>query len=278
MLRRLYGCAVRLHPPSFRRRFGEEMLYIFDQQGGTLAALGVTLDCVLSLLRQWTLRPHIGTELAPAPLLSPAADHVPSFVSLDPFQPRASAIIPGALLSLVLFYMTVLAIPYSWIHILDLRFFPEIAGDPTQPLSRDSRKLPEHLQVDVIPTEPEGIQRSDDPRTTNIASGSPHIPAAPDRTHGVTIWLEPYVGKYISKQPPTKISIQIEGEPPRGYHLALSLAAPGQPSFALSPVSPARFVIVGAKHSYVGFTADVQGRICCLSLVVHGNTISAERE
>jgi hypothetical protein len=31
MLRRLYRCAVRMHPSSFRRRFGEEMLYIFDQ-------------------------------------------------------------------------------------------------------------------------------------------------------------------------------------------------------------------------------------------------------
>ncbi len=58
MLRRLYRCAVRLHPSSFRRSFGDEMLYIFDQQKGTLAAVGVTLDCVFSLLRQWTLRPR----------------------------------------------------------------------------------------------------------------------------------------------------------------------------------------------------------------------------
>ena len=63
MLRRLYRCVVRLHPFSFRRRFGEEMLYIFDQQKGTLSALGVMLDCVFSLLRQWTLRPHFGIEL-----------------------------------------------------------------------------------------------------------------------------------------------------------------------------------------------------------------------
>ncbi len=272
MLRRLYGCAVRLHPPSFRRRFGEEMLYIFDQQGGTLAALGVTLDCVLSLLRQWTLRPHIGTELAPAPLLSPAADHVPSFVSLDPFQPRASAIIPGALLSLVLFYMTVLAIPYSWIHILDLRFFPEIAGDPTQPLSRDSRKSPQHLQVDVIPTEPEGIQ------SKTIASSSPHIPAAPDRTRGVTIWLDPYVGKYISNHPPASISIQIEYDPIRGNHLSLSLAASGHSGLALAPVSRTKFIIEGLENSYVDFTADAQGKICCLSFVVNGNATTAQRE
>jgi hypothetical protein len=271
MLRRLHRCAVRLHPSSFRRRFGDEMLYIFDQQKGTLAALGVMLDCVLSLLRQWTLRPHIGTELPAAPLRSPTADHIPSFETLDTFQPRASAIINGTLLSLILFYMTVFAIRYSWIHVLNLRI-PEIAVNRTQPLSRDSKKSSEHLQVDVLPTE------SDDPQSKTIASSSPRTPAAPVRTRGVTIWLDPYVGKYISNYPPAKISIQIEGDPLRGDHLSLSLATAGHPSLALSPVSPARFVIVGAENSYVDFTADAQGRICCLSFVANGNVIAAQRQ
>jgi hypothetical protein len=78
------------------------MLYIFDQQTGTLAALGVMLDCVLSLLRQWTLRSHTGTELTAGPLRSATENHTPSF---DTFPPRASAIIYGALLSLILLYM-----------------------------------------------------------------------------------------------------------------------------------------------------------------------------
>ena len=275
MLRRLCRCAVRLHPSGFRRRFGEEMLYIFDQQRGTLAALSVMLDCVFSLLRQWTLRPHTGTELPAAPLLSPAANHIPSFESLDPFRPRALAVIHGALLSLILFYMTVLAIPYSWVRVLNLHF-PEITGYTTEPLSRDSEEPSERLQVNVIPTESDDPQRSDD---KTIASSSPRTSAAPVQPRAVTtIWLESYVGKYISNQPPARISIQIEGEPPRGYHLSLSLAAAGHPSFALSPVSPARFVMVGAKSSYVEFTADVQSRICCLSLVVNGNAITAQRQ
>ena len=271
MLRRLYCCAVRLHPSSFRRRFGDEMLYIFDQQRGTPAALGVMLDCVLSLLRQWTSRLHIGTELPASPLRSPTADHIPSFESLDPFRPRASAVIHGALLSLILFYMTVLAIPFSWIHILNLRF-PEIAGDPTQSLSWNSRKSSERLQLDVLPT------GSDVSQTKPNASSSPHAPAGPVQPHRVVISLDLYVGEYVSNHPPAKISIQIEGDPLRGNHLSLSLAAAGHPSLALSPVSPARFVIGGLENSYVDFTADAQGRICRLSFVVNGNAITAQRQ
>jgi hypothetical protein len=236
MLRRLYRCAVRLHPSSFRRRFGEEMLYIFDQQKGTLPALSVMLDGVLSLLRQWTLRPHISIELPAAPLLSPAADHIPSFETLDPFRPRASAIIHGAVLSLILFCMTVFAIRYSGSHILNLHI-REIGIDWDQQVR-------------------------------------------PQAHPGPSTWLplDPYVGEYISNHPPAKISIQIEGDPLAGNRLSLSLSAAGHRSLALSPVSPARFVVVGAKNSYVDFTADARGRICCLSFVTSGNAIAARRQ
>lgn len=132
MLRHLYRCALRLHPASFRRRFGDEMLYIFDQHKGTVPAVGLTLDCVLSLLRQWTFRRDAGFEIIAAPLLRPAADHTPSFETLNSFRPRASAIINGAILSLILFCMTVFAIRYSWIRVLNVRI-PEIGSNSTQP-------------------------------------------------------------------------------------------------------------------------------------------------
>lgn len=271
MLRRLCRCAVRLHPSSFRRRFGEEMLCIFDQQSGTLAAIGVMLDCVLSLLRQWTLRPHIGTELPAIPLLRPAAEPMPSFETLDPFRPGASAIIHGALLSLLLFYMTVFVIPYSWNYDSNVRI-PGSAGDPPQALSRDSTKSSESLQVDVIPTE------AADPQSKTVASSSPRAPAVPVQTRGVRIVLDPYVGKYISNYPAATISIQVEDDPLSGSRLSLSLAASGHPRLALSPLSRAKFVIVGTNDSYVDFTADAQGRICCLSFVTNGNAITAQRQ
>jgi hypothetical protein len=266
MLRYLYRCAVRLHPSSFRRRFGDEMLYIFDQQKGTLAALGVMVDCVCSLLRQWTLRSNIGIELPAAPMLSPAEEHIPSFETLDPFRPRASAVIHGAALSLILFCMSVFAVRYSWIHILNLRI-PRVAVNSSEQVGPKTRQ-----QIDVIPTEDESVQ------SKTIESGSPHVADAPVRARGVMIWLDPYVGKYISKSPPTEISIQIERDPLKGDHLSLSLAAAGHPSLALSPVCPTRFVIDGAGNSYVDFTAYARGKICCLGFVINGNAITAQRQ
>lgn len=271
MLRRLYRCAVRLHPSSFRRRFGEEMLYIFDQQTGELATLAVTLDCVLSLLRQWTLRPRHSTGLPAAPAGTPTSGHIPSFETLDSFQPRKSAIVHGTLLTLILFYMTVFGIRYSWIHVLNIHI-PEVGANPTEPLSGDFKKSTTHVQVDVIPTESEAAQRK------TLASTGPRTAAAPLPPRPVTIWLDQYVGKYISINPPAQIWIRIERDPFTGDHLSLSLADSGAPSVALSPVSAARFVLVGAENSYVDFTADVQGRICCLSFIANGGIITAQRQ
>ena len=266
MLRRLYRCAVRLHPSRFRQRFGDEMLYIFDQQRGALDALGVTLDCVFSLLRQWTLRPHTRTELAAPALRSPAPDHIPSFESFDTVLPRTSAIFHGTLLSLIVFYMTVIAIPYSWIHVLHLRY--PYANEPTQPHSRGSK-------VDVVRPEDVTPTEGDDRQSKAIASSL--APVAPVQPHAVEILLDAYVGRYISKYPPEKISIQIEGDYP-SPHLSISLAAAGHPSLALSPVSPMKFVIIGAENSYVDFTADAAGKIRSLSWVVNGKVITAQRQ
>jgi hypothetical protein len=251
MLRHLYRCALRLHPSSFRRRFGDEMMYIFDQQKGTRAALDVIQDCVFSLLRQWLLRPHV----AVGSLRSPDSDHIPSFETLEPFQPCAAAIIHGMVLSLILFYwqfnsMSAFSVRHSWIQVSNLHI-PKIPAP-----------------VDVLPTE------ADNPQSKTIASRSPRTSAAAVLPRGVG----PYVGKYISKYPSAKISIQIERDPLSGDRLLLSLAAAGQPNLALSSVGPARFVIVGAKNSYADFTADAQGRICCLSLVLNGKVITAQRQ
>ncbi|MGO8793526.1 MAG: hypothetical protein ACLQLC_01780 [Candidatus Sulfotelmatobacter sp.] len=205
------------------------------------------------------------------------ADDFPSFETLDAFRPRTWAIIHGSLLSLLLFFMSVFAIRYSWIHVLNLRF-PEVVVNTTQPSNGNSAKLSEYRQLDVIPTE------TADPRSKTIASTSPRpgvvaaVPAAPVPTRGVTIWLEPYVGKYVSINPPAKIWIQVENDPLKGDRLALSLAAGSHSGLALSPVSPTRFAITGVGDGYVNFTADAQGRIGWLTLVVGGKAIAAQRQ
>jgi len=309
MLKRLYCLAVRLHPESFRQRFGDEMLYIFDQQRGVLAKLLVTWDCILSLLRQRTLR--TATEM-PAAIANPASGF-PSFHSLDPFQPSASAIINGAMLTLILFYMTVTAVPYSWIHILHPRTV-EIAGEPPQahrhnthrfpaispldilPTDPDVHKLSLPLQPDVISTHSEATRskdlnalvafrrkmllsdRSDSAVTQSKNSRSDAVGLAPSLLpHREMLLLDQYVGKYVSTNPPMTIWIQMESDPLQGDHLSFSSAPTGHPTLALKPVSPSNFIITGARNSYIEFATDVHGRICCLSFVVNSNALMARR-
>jgi hypothetical protein len=116
MLRPLYRCVLRLHPSGFRGRFADEMLSIFDHSVGKPAALRLLVDGLVSLARQWALRSEFRHELSPAQ--EPGADDIPSFYTLDPFRPRAGAVIHGLVLSTALFCLTCFAIRYSWIHIL----------------------------------------------------------------------------------------------------------------------------------------------------------------
>jgi hypothetical protein len=133
MFRSLYRCVLRLHPSRFRKRFADEMLSIFDQGAGKSAPVKLLLDGLVSLVRQWTLRPEFWRDVAPAP--QPAPEGIPSFSTLDPFRPRAGAVIHGLVLSTAIFCLTCFAIRYSWIHVLHVHI-PEVQFDiplPIQP-------------------------------------------------------------------------------------------------------------------------------------------------
>src|SRR5438477_4297040 len=56
MTRPLYQCLLRMHPPAFRRRFAEEMLWIFDEAAPAQGAGLFFADGLTSLMRQWWLR------------------------------------------------------------------------------------------------------------------------------------------------------------------------------------------------------------------------------
>jgi len=59
MTRRVYRLLVLLHPPAFRRQYGVEMLWIFDQMGSEVRTLPLMRDVVVSLLRQWFVRSRL---------------------------------------------------------------------------------------------------------------------------------------------------------------------------------------------------------------------------
>ena len=88
MKRRLYMWLLRLHPPNFRQRFGDEMLGIFDEVALTGGALSLLADAFVSLWRQWLLRPEFRTR----PLLTasggPSLDGVPAFPLCESGPPR----------------------------------------------------------------------------------------------------------------------------------------------------------------------------------------------
>jgi len=56
MIRALYTSLLRLHPPAFRRRFANEMLWIFDEALLSEGALVLLFDLLISVTRQWLLR------------------------------------------------------------------------------------------------------------------------------------------------------------------------------------------------------------------------------
>jgi hypothetical protein len=134
MLRPLYRYVLHLHPPAFRKRFADEMLSIFDHSVGKRNAFRLLMDGLLSLARQWALRPEFRHELSSTQ--QPAADGIPSFSTLDRFRPGAGAMIHGLVLSTAVFCLPCFAIEYSWIHVLHVRI-PEVQFESPRSIQAD---------------------------------------------------------------------------------------------------------------------------------------------
>jgi hypothetical protein len=58
-MRFLYALLISLHPLSFRKRFAQEMLLIFDEAASSWGASSLFCDAILSLLRQWLIRSEL---------------------------------------------------------------------------------------------------------------------------------------------------------------------------------------------------------------------------
>ena len=96
------------------------MLSIFDHTSGHWQRIRLFVDGILSLIRQWSLRPEFWNDVSAVPSTQAALDGLPSFCSLEPFRPRLSAVIHGVILTTTLFTLTCFAIRYSWIHVLQI--------------------------------------------------------------------------------------------------------------------------------------------------------------
>lgn len=277
MLRLFYKCVLLLHPPGFRKRFAAEMLSIFDHASRKRAALMLLADGVLSLARQWTLRPEFWTEVPPAEAQQAVTEGIPSFHTLDPFRPRASAIINGLVLSTAVFCVTCFAIKYSWIHVLHVHI-PEVEFENPHsilPKSQGARATDARFEKPVLPRPqaehktpiasvvppPEAQVQpppSSRPPQQNLAQTSaagssreamkPALPP-PSTTSVTEVELQSYSGIYLAESP-NSLTIKISVE---GGHLAMAIS--GQPKRELIQVSEAKFVAQGKEDCWIEFAA-----------------------
>ena len=126
MLRVVYRWVLRAHPPYFRQRFGGEMQSIFDCAESPGMEVGLFVDAVLSLLRQWSLRPQFWEQ----PNLQAVADGSPLFHTLDSFKPRAIALLYGALLSAFVLNGICWTMGYAWNHPIFIQIKQPIISPP----------------------------------------------------------------------------------------------------------------------------------------------------
>lgn len=118
MIRWLYARLLRLHPARFHQRYGEEMLWIFDQAAAQGRTGSLFADAVLSLWRQWTRRPEFWHQ--PEIARRAALDGVPAFYIGAGDTPRASALLHGGVLSLIVFGAVCYTLSHSNSHVFPL--------------------------------------------------------------------------------------------------------------------------------------------------------------
>jgi hypothetical protein len=118
MVRFLYSGLLWLHPARFREHYGQEMLWIFDQAAAQGRTAPLFADALLSLWRQWTLRPQFLHQPANANRM--ATDGQPTFYIGGGDMPRASALVHGGLLSLIAFGAVCYTLSHSNSHIFPL--------------------------------------------------------------------------------------------------------------------------------------------------------------
>jgi hypothetical protein len=81
-MRFLYASLIRLHPPSFRTRFADEMRLTFEEAAHSWGPSALLGDALLSLLRQWLIRSDLCKWL-----VAGIAGLVPLLIAFGTFLP-----------------------------------------------------------------------------------------------------------------------------------------------------------------------------------------------
>jgi hypothetical protein len=151
-----------MHPAPFRHRYEKEMLAIYDDVAACRGVLGLFADGVVSLFRQWVLRPDF-RRMPTAEVVPVSSGEIPLLASLDSYTLRPAALLIGCVLSVALFSAVVIASERpgklsSWL------IGVHKATGSVQPISRSSLAEAEPNTLVRLGEEPENPWRA-------IASG-----------------------------------------------------------------------------------------------------------
>lgn len=159
MTRLIYVLLLRCHPRPFRRKFADEMLWIFDQERTSRQSAGLLIDAVVSLARQWVLRPDFRKLQPAATAVGPP--HLASlFQLIESTPPRTAYLLHGALASLAWFALIAFAVKRGG------EFPPLVLGTHHQSphllgVERSSIEPPElTTEVRVQPPPPDPLETS----------------------------------------------------------------------------------------------------------------------
>lgn len=274
MLRFLYRCVLHAHPSYFRQRFADEMMSIFDHTEGMFCASRLFIDGVISLFRQWVLRPEFWEE----PVTPAVADAAPLFYTFEKTKLRTAALLCGVLLSLMVLDGICWTMGYAWNHpvFMDIRpgygpggRVPEgqlivppvphtrVAAEP--PLYTDQGRVLLIFKSPIHPkTTTTGPQNDID-----LPQAAPSLPSGDLHTPGTTApvldlplsMLQSYAGTYASESAATpKVVITLDKS-------RLTLDISGEFRRPLVPICEAIFVAVDMPNCVVEFARNSIGTV-----------------
>ncbi len=155
MLRSVYRGLLWLHPPYFRERFGDEMLSIYDQAAGRMAAGKLVGDALVSLVRQWVLRPAYWQDPVKSERFPFVSAGIPSFFTFEHSRPSNAVLFHATTATSIVFLIISLAIVRSKPSTLKLYVpsiqFEEFSSASSSEESGNSSSQPHAPSVEQAP-------------------------------------------------------------------------------------------------------------------------------
>jgi len=137
MLRWMYIRLLWWHPAAFRWRFGDEMLACFDNTQGVRRMFRLYADAVVSLARQWVIRPEFHEPFDASPEPADGA-RLPAFYTFNPYKPSPAALMQGGLIAIASILFAVFLINKGGNVMRPLLIGVYHARQGLLPVSRDS--------------------------------------------------------------------------------------------------------------------------------------------